>query len=360
MMAEAAAVGVGQELLGSILYRSRAIRPPSAAELQDIVRSAQERNRSMGVTGMLLYENGRFLQTIEGPPLELDEVWASIRRDKRHAEIEVLSEHLTPARLFNGWHMQLFDRERQKRPATGTQEGTAARLAAEVQNFARHALAPDSDAIANGLKQLVAGGFQTDDLVQGLLEPVARFLGDAWLADDCSDLDLSIALATLRSGSLKLHANHKPVRLADHSILLTTAPQEPHMLGTSLLADLFLEAGWQTQMEFPADPAEVLQLLLASMPDAIDIALSDAMLRPDRIDALRDLIGKCREAMTGRHLVVSVGGRAFAEGGFTADMVGADHARISAVGTVARLTRLVERHHSLWPGEQRWNSLAKQ
>jgi hypothetical protein len=346
-----------QGWVGSILYRSKAVQPPTPAELDAIVREAQSRNSRLGITGMLLYENGRYLQTLEGPPIELDQIWASVRQDNRHTEIEVLSEQLAPGRLFSGWHMQLFDRNKRE----GRQSPSRAEaLAREIPTVAAHALATDHAAIATLVQRLTAAGYSADTLVQDLIEPVARALGDAWLTDECTDLDLSIGLATLRRGSMDVFGHKALIRPTGHSILLVTAPEEPHLLGSTLLADLFFEAGWRTDLAFPTDTAEVVTAILSAKADAIDIALSDAMPRHDRVNAFRALIADCRAALPDRHLIVSVGGRAFADGPFTADMVGADHARISAVGTVGRLTRLVERHHSRWPEEAGWDSLPRQ
>lgn len=357
MATEATMGSPAQDWVGSILYRSKAVQPPTPAELDAIVSEAQDRNRALGITGMLLYENGRYLQTLEGPPIELDQIWASVRQDNRHTQIEVLSEQLAPGRLFTGWHMQLFDRnKRESRQSSSRAEA----LALEIPTVAGHALASDHAAIATIIRRMTAAGYSADTLVQDLVEPAARALGDAWLTDDCTDLDLSIGLATLRRGSMDVFGNKAVIRPTGRSILLATAPEEPHLLGSTLLADLFFEAGWRTELAFPKNAAELVQELLSARADAIDIALSDAMPRHDRIDALRELIAACRAAVPDRHLIVSVGGRAFADGPFTAEMVGANHARISAVGTVGRLTRLVQLHHSRWPAEKGWDSLPRQ
>lgn len=357
MTMEATTGSSAPDWFGSILYRSRAVRPPTPVELESMVSEAQARNQAFGITGMLLYENGRYLQTLEGPPIELDQIWASVRQDDRHTQIEVLSEQLAPGRLFTGWHMQLFDRNRRDGRQPGSREQA---LAGEVPAIAGHALAADHAAIAAIVRRMAAEGCSAASLVQDLIEPAARALGDAWLTDDCTDLDLSMGLATLRRGSMDVYGHTALIRPTGHSILLATAPEEPHLLGSTLLADLFFEAGWRTELSFPANAAELVRDLRSAKADAIDIALSDAMPRHDRINALRELIATLRAALPDRHLVVSVGGRAFADGPFTAEMVGADHARISAIGTVGRLTRLVRRHDLRWPDERNWDSLPRQ
>ena len=89
----------------SLTYQSRVTATPTAADLRELAVNAQALNRSLGLTGMLLYDKGRFFQTLEGPPDGLQAVWSSIQRDPRHSEIKVLSEHIIPARLFGAWDL---------------------------------------------------------------------------------------------------------------------------------------------------------------------------------------------------------------------------------------------------------------
>jgi hypothetical protein len=90
-------------------------------------------------------------------------------------------------------------------------------------------------------------------LVKHLLEPTARALGDAWLADDCSEIELTIALSMLQLAGHAVHsrATADCIRKSRYSVLLVTAPGEPHMLGSSLLGDMFNEAGWAVDIAFP-------------------------------------------------------------------------------------------------------------
>lgn len=57
-----------QHAIASVTYRSEAIQPPSPGALVELLKSARLRNQAAGITGMLMYEDGRFFQTLEGPP----------------------------------------------------------------------------------------------------------------------------------------------------------------------------------------------------------------------------------------------------------------------------------------------------
>lgn len=329
--------------ISCLTYKSIATAVPSPADLHGLVGRARARNRSLNVTGMLLYEKGSFLQTLEGSPTQLDALWSSIKRDTRHGHIEVLSEHIAPARLFSNWDLLLYSRLDQSgepsiaaRPAP---EAVAAHIAKLVQ------LALDGEDVA--LNALIAGladqGWTSNALVTLLIEPTARALGDAWLADDCTEIDLTIGLSMLQLAghAVRYSPSTDTLRKNRYSILLATAPGEQHMLGTSLLADQFTDAGWQVDMAFPDSNEALANQLRAQHPDAVDIGLSDSLLRRHAIDRLRGTIRQSRQASPDHPAVMSVGGRMFAEAAATAGSVGADHARMTSSGASIRMAELV-------------------
>jgi hypothetical protein len=93
--------------LSSLVYRSRAVPGISPPDLHDITSVAQRRNGREDVTGLLLYDDGYFFQWLEGPKAGVERVMASIRRDARHSDIEVLKQQKAQARRFGDWTMKL-------------------------------------------------------------------------------------------------------------------------------------------------------------------------------------------------------------------------------------------------------------
>lgn len=335
--------------IGCLTYQSRAVSRPSESDLGQLVAQARERNRRLGVTGMLLYENGRFLQTLEGPPAGLSAVWASIRRDERHRDIEVLTEHMVSSRLFSDWDLLLYSREQESRRATGASDLAPHALAHYVPGMAQMALEGDDKRINARLAGIAEQGWSADDIVSHLIEPVARAMGDAWLADQCSEFDLTVGLSLLQLAghAVRTHACTDSLRRSRYSILLATAPGEPHMLGTALLADQFTDAGWRVEMAFPNSREALANQIAGQGHDAVDIALSDALPRQRALARLRDTVEHCHKAAPGHLVVVSVGGRLFAEASATAASVGADHARRTIGGTSLCLAELIRRGRTL-------------
>lgn len=335
-------------LIGCLTYESTATSKPGEDELNALVAAARQRNKALGVTGMLLYDKGRFLQTLEGPVDGLEQVWTSIQQDERHSAIEVLTQHLVGARLFSQWDL-LHYRRLEKAP-----ESLRQRLARKhplshyVPQVVALALAADEAGLNEAMAELVTKGWSAEELARDLIEPAARGLGDAWLADEASEFDVTLGMGLLQLAS---HAAHRApcadtLRASRYTILLAPAPGESHGLGPALLADQFTDRGWGVDMTFPKNDLELARALRAQEPDALDLALSDAMLRPGGLSRLRDTVERARAALPQKPLVISVGGRLFAEAAATAEHVSADHARRSSAGTEVALAELVRHRRS--------------
>jgi len=76
--------------LSQIIYASAAEKQYSATELTEILNNAREHNDSKGISGILVYRKGSFLQVLEGPKDELDVLYARIVKDPRHSNIKLL------------------------------------------------------------------------------------------------------------------------------------------------------------------------------------------------------------------------------------------------------------------------------
>lgn len=88
-----------------VSYVSRTREPMSSGELLDLLLECREKNKKRGITGMLLYGNGTFLQAIEGEDDLIDELVAKIKDDPRHEEIQMLHRRPIDAREYAEWSM---------------------------------------------------------------------------------------------------------------------------------------------------------------------------------------------------------------------------------------------------------------
>jgi hypothetical protein len=88
------------EQLAVAVYVSSAVRPLTEDEILDILRVSRQNNERLGVTGMLLYRDGNFLQVLEGPASVVDSLIQRIRRDPRHDGVILMSRKNTEERQF--------------------------------------------------------------------------------------------------------------------------------------------------------------------------------------------------------------------------------------------------------------------
>lgn len=79
-------------------------------ELERILASARRRNAELGVTGVLLYQAGTFLQLLEGPADAVRHLYADIiHDDPRHRALVHCWEQSIVARSFPQWWMGYID-----------------------------------------------------------------------------------------------------------------------------------------------------------------------------------------------------------------------------------------------------------
>ena len=89
------------------MYRSRATSAMAYAELTALLRVACENNERDGITGLLCYSGGHFLQCLEGPRAVVSRTLARIYRDPRHTDIVLVEACAVETRAFPDWGMKL-------------------------------------------------------------------------------------------------------------------------------------------------------------------------------------------------------------------------------------------------------------
>ena len=91
--------------LFTVAYVSSATHRLTDQELAAILDISRERNAHDGLTGLLLYHDGNFIQVLEGPEAPLRATVARIRKDPRHTLFTLLLDQPIGARAFAGWAM---------------------------------------------------------------------------------------------------------------------------------------------------------------------------------------------------------------------------------------------------------------
>lgn len=89
----------------NLLYTSSSTVEANHEFLNQILQTARINNQQLGITGMLLYSEGSFVQLLEGEEEKVKETFNKISQDPRHYNIEVVIETNAANRYFPQWQM---------------------------------------------------------------------------------------------------------------------------------------------------------------------------------------------------------------------------------------------------------------
>ncbi len=92
-------------MLVRLLYASRAASPVGEAELNAILKQSREHNPAEGLTGLLCFSDGIFIQVLEGGREAVNARYKHIVADARHRDVVLLSYEEIAERHFAGWTM---------------------------------------------------------------------------------------------------------------------------------------------------------------------------------------------------------------------------------------------------------------
>lgn len=89
----------------NLIYFSQATHLMSGEELQALLDHARQHNSSHGVTGLLLYQAGYFLQMLEGNDDQVLPLFAKIEKDARHHSVKKIYDQEVEERNYDEWNM---------------------------------------------------------------------------------------------------------------------------------------------------------------------------------------------------------------------------------------------------------------
>jgi hypothetical protein len=92
-------------MLVRLMYVSRAVPAVDQEELLMILRRSKANNPTLGITGVLCFSEGIFLQVLEGGRGAVNRLYNRIATDHRHTQVELLGYEEIGERRFAGWAM---------------------------------------------------------------------------------------------------------------------------------------------------------------------------------------------------------------------------------------------------------------
>ena len=92
-------------MLYHLVYVSSAVELFSTEDLVALLAKSRANNERAGLSGMLLYKDGNFMQALEGEEAAVKETHARILRDPRHRGVITLIQGEQEGRQFPDWSM---------------------------------------------------------------------------------------------------------------------------------------------------------------------------------------------------------------------------------------------------------------
>jgi hypothetical protein len=88
-----------------LIYVSTLKPGVSESEITRILEASHRHNLEDGITGMLLYSRGNFLQVLEGEDTPVTQTYARIAEDTRHSQVFEIVREAIDQREFGDWAM---------------------------------------------------------------------------------------------------------------------------------------------------------------------------------------------------------------------------------------------------------------
>ena len=181
---------------------------------------------------------------------------------------------------------------------------------AQVAAFSDMVLAAAVPGLIKYIDALRGDGLPIEAVMLQLMAPAARRLGDLWIDDRLSFLDVTAGLGRLQGVMRALGPDFDgdvPGQIHGKKILLAPVSGEQHIFGLSVVAAFFRRAGWDVTFEPRIAFDDLLILVRAERFTTIGLSVaSDKFLPhlPSQVEALR-------RASLNRDVTLLAGGPAF-------------------------------------------------
>ena len=195
---------------------------------------------------------------------------------------------------------------------------------ADVNAFIQEVIGTDDAAAPAFVRALMEDGVTVESIFLDLLGPTARDLGIRWEDDECSFVDVTVALGRLQrvlrdlSQTFQTDAQRDPDG-AGH-VLLTCLPGEQHTLGLILVAEFLMRDGFRVLVGAPWSESDLLTQVRTEWFDVIGFSAGC----DSRIGHLKREIARIRAASRNPDVRILVGGQVFSLEQDLVKRVGAD------------------------------------
>lgn len=204
---------------------------------------------------------------------------------------------------------------------------------ARIDEFVEMLFDEESDRCGDMLDIVLLETGDPQKVVELLLEPAARVIGENWCADECDFLKVTLGVSRMQRLFRRMAADFAPTAMPDMSrcVLLTPAPGEQHTFGLSVVDDAFRRAGWEVDCCGCDEEAEIYRLVAANRYQVLGISVSVER----RLSDLTVMSRKLRSKSRNQSIVLIAGGSMVMQNPQGAMDAGFDLLAFDAVSAVA-------------------------
>ncbi len=229
--------------------------------------------------------------------------------------VNVIDDHLIP-RLLQSEHYA---------SEMATQSSKEKRDSAFPEFIAFTEGCRDGDSLrANAIVDaLIAQGVSEQSMFLDLITPAARHLGHLWDKDLCSFTDVTCGLAIMHQITYRLGYEYRdgPQREGEKAhVMLCAAPGSMHLLGITIVADLFRREGASVVIDVSATEDELVRTGANEWFDVIGVSVAIEA----QLIALKSLVTRLKQSSGNPDVKVILGGPIFTLVEATPELFGAD------------------------------------
>ena len=194
----------------------------------------------------------------------------------------------------------------------------------ELNAFIDEVVGLEDSAAPNFVRRLLDEGVSVESIYLDLLAPTARELGIRWEDDECSFVDVTVALGrlqrVLRDLSQYFQADASKAPDSAGHVLLTCLPGEQHTLGLILVAEFLMRDGFHVLVGAPWSEEDLLTQVRTEWFDVVGFSAGC----DSRLSHLKRDIARIRTASRNPNIQILVGGQVFSLEQELVKRVGAD------------------------------------
>jgi Sensors of blue-light using FAD len=92
-----------------LIYVSRQVQPFKLSEYIALSDMSADRNKQLGITGLLISSLSCFMQVLEGDERSVNDTYLKVARDRRHFDVTLVRYELAHSRMVQDWNMRYYD-----------------------------------------------------------------------------------------------------------------------------------------------------------------------------------------------------------------------------------------------------------